>query len=396
MSVAEALQAIREGRFAIVTDDADRENEADLVIAAAHVIPNRIAFMLQHTSGIICISLLPERLSQLNLPMMVEQNTAKHGTPFTISIDAAHGITTGVSAADRTATIRALIDQKTAAADLARPGHVFPLCADPAGVLKRAGHTEAALDLARLAGLYPAGVLCELMNPDGTMMRGAALQEFAAQHTIPITSIAELISYHASRETLIQRGPIVDFPTAFGKFKLHAYADCIEGKMHLALVHGAVAGKQNVLVRVHSECLTGDALSSQRCDCGAQLSVALQQIAQHGGVLLYIRQEGRGIGLAKKLEAYALQDQGMDTVEANQTLGFPPDLRNYGIGAQILRDLGLSTIRLLTNNPKKVIGLRGHGLQITERVPIQPPVAQASKAYLRVKQEKLGHLLEVE
>lgn len=384
------VEAMRQGKFVIVTDSAERENEADLIVAAEFATAENITFMLQHTSGILCIPLLPERCAQLGLPLMSERSTSLHGVKFTVSVDAVQGTTTGVSATDRAATIAKLIDPRAVPSDFAKPGHVFPLRTEPEGVLKRAGHTEAALDLARLAGIYPAAVLGELMDHDGTMMRGKSLESFAQQNGIPIISIDTIIALRRARN--ITRLSTAKLPTRFGAFTLHAYGD-MKGETHLALICDPVTS--HPLVRLHSECLTGDNLFSIRCDCGPQLEKAMQQIGREGGILLYLRQEGRGIGLANKLRAYAVQDAGFDTVEANEQLGLPADDREYSIAAEILRALGVKAVRLLTNNPEKVKGLEAGGI-IVERVPLQPIAPEQTKPYLRVKQQKLGHLLEVE
>ncbi len=379
----------------IVVDDEDRENEGDLIFAAEKVTPEHIAFMVHHTSGLITVPMEAERLEELHLPPMASHNTEFMGTAFTISVDARAGTTTGISAADRACTIRALVDPDTKPADLARPGHIFPLRYTEGGVLRRTGHTEAAVDLSRLAGLYPAGVICELVNEDGSMARLPALERFAAQHDILIVSIADLIAYRRRSEKLVHRITEARIPTDHGVFRAVAY-ESHDGRTHMALVAGEPAGKQNVLVRVHSECFTGDVLGSIRCDCGLQLSDAMRKIQEHGeGVLVYIRgHEGRGIGLRHKVEAYALQDGGLDTVEANIELGFPPDARDYGVGAQILGDLGITTMRFLTNNPTKRAGLEGYGLEIVERVPLETAPNPENLRYLQTKKEKMGHLLE--
>jgi len=392
--VEEAIEAIRRGEMVIVVDDEERENEGDLVLAAEKVTPEKINFMAKHARGLICVPLMEERADELGLQPMVGGGKG-HEANFTVSVDARYGISTGISAYDRALTIQLLADPDAGPRDFIQPGHVFPLRAKPGGVLRRAGHTEASVDLARLAGLYPAAVICEIMNDDGSMARVPELREFAKRHGLKMTSIADLIRYRSQREKLVKREAEAELPTEFGSFHIIAYSNEVDGKEHVALVKGEVAGEEDVLVRVHSECLTGDTFLSKRCDCGPQLHEALRRIDREGrGVLLYIRQEGRGIGLTNKIKAYALQDQGMDTVEANRHLGFPEDLRDYGIGAQILKDLGLSTIRLLTNNPKKVIGLEGYGLRIVEQVPLQVVPNEYNYEYLKVKKEKLGHLIQ--
>lgn len=392
--IEDAIAQIGAGRMVVVVDDEDRENEGDLIFAAEKVTPEHIAFMVRHTSGLITVPMEAERLEELHLPPMASHNTEFMGTAFTISVDARAGTTTGISAADRACTIRALVDPGTKPADLARPGHIFPLRYTEGGVLRRTGHTEAAVDLARLAGLYPAGVICELVNEDGSMARLPALERFADQHDIPIVSIADLIAYRRRSEKLVHRVTEARIPTAHGVFRAVAY-ESHDGRTHMALVAGEPAGKQNVLVRVHSECFTGDVLGSIRCDCGLQLSDALRKIQEQGeGVLVYIRgHEGRGIGLRHKVEAYALQDGGLDTVEANVELGFPPDARDYGVGAQILGDLGITTMRFLTNNPTKRAGLEGYGLEIVERVPLETAPTSENLRYLQTKKDKMGHLL---
>jgi 3,4-dihydroxy 2-butanone 4-phosphate synthase/GTP cyclohydrolase II len=396
-TIPEAVDAFARGEFVVVVDDADRENEGDLIVAAEKVTPAQVAFMVRHTSGLICLSVPGERLDELRLPLMVSENTDSHRTAFTVSVDYVHGTTTGISAADRAATIHAVVDPRTRPADLARPGHIFPLRYREGGVLKRAGHTEAAVDLARLAGLYPAGVLCELVNDDGTMARLPELRRFCDEHGIHLISIADLIAHRRRREKLVRRVAEASIPTEFGTFRAVGFESLLDGAHHLALVRGEVAGQADTLVRMHSECLTGDVFGSRRCDCGLQLRQALQRVAEEGrGVVVYLRgHEGRGIGLLHKLAAYALQENGRDTVEANVDLGLPVDARDYGIGAQILADLGVTSMRLLTNNPAKRAGLEGYGLSITERVPLQTRPTPENRRYLETKVEKLGHLIEL-
>jgi 3,4-dihydroxy 2-butanone 4-phosphate synthase / GTP cyclohydrolase II len=395
-SIEEAVDDVRQGRMVIVVDDADRENEGDLILAAEQVSPEAIAFMVRHTSGVVCMPVVGERLDELGIPLMVADSTDSQRTAFTVSVDVIHGTTTGISAQDRAATIRAIIDPQTRPMDLVRPGHIFPLRYREGGVLKRAGHTEAAVDLARLAGVYPAGVLCEIVNDDGTMARLPDLVRFARRHGLRIISIADLIEYRRRREQLVHRVAEARIPTIYGDFRAVAYESRVDGRVHVAMVMGEVGEGRDILVRVHSECLTGDVFHSLRCDCGTQLDDALGKIGAAGrGVLLYIKgHEGRSIGLTHKLRAYQLQETGKDTVEANEELGFAPDPRDYGIGAQILYDIGVRTMRLLTNNPSKRAGLEGYGLSIAERVPLQTKPTEHNLAYLKAKREKLGHLLE--
>jgi 3,4-dihydroxy 2-butanone 4-phosphate synthase/GTP cyclohydrolase II len=392
--IEDVVKDIRAGRMVIVTDDADRENEGDLVMAAEKITAETVNFMAMHGRGLICAPITEERAEQLGLQRMVLQNRESYRTDFTVSVDAAKGVTTGISAHDRARTIQLLVDLAATPQDLVQPGHVFPLRAKPGGVLRRAGHTEASVDLARLAGLQPAGVLCEIMNPDGTMARLPQLLKFRKKHRLKMCSIEDLIVYRRSREKLVEREQVIKLPTEYGDFDLHMYRSVVDGVHHLALVKGTISPKKTTLVRVHSECLTGDVFGSMRCDCGNQLHTALQQIEEAGqGVLLYMRQEGRGIGLPAKIHAYKLQEEGLDTVEANIKLGFPAELRDYGLGAQILSDLGVRKMRFLTNNPKKVIGLEGYGLKIVEVVPIKSVSNPHNAKYLETKRVKMGHLL---
>ncbi len=394
-SVERGLEAIRAGKMIVVVDDENRENEGDLTMAASKVTPDAINFMVKHGRGLVCLALTPERLDELEIPLEVADNSSRRETAMCVSIDAKVGTTTGVSAADRAATVRLAIAPKTRPRDLARPGHIFPLRARSGGVLVRAGHTEAAVDLARIAGMGPAGVICEVMNEDGTMSRVPELKKFARRHGLLMITIADLIRHRMRTESLVRQIAKAELPTAYGPFTIHGYDNRVDSQTHVALVRGDIGDGKDVMVRVHSRCLTGDVFHSLRCDCGDQLGAAMHQIAREGrGVLLYLHQEGRGIGLANKLRAYELQDEGLDTVEANERLGFKADQRDYGIGAQILRDLGIRTMRLLTNNPRKFIGLEGYGLSVVESLPLEiTPVVETTRRYLKTKKDKLGHKL---
>lgn len=393
-SIEEAIEDIKSGRMVVVVDDEDRENEGDLTMAAQFVTPDAINFMAKYGRGLVCLALTPQRTDKLGLQPMAHQNESQFETAFTVSIEARRGVTTGISAADRARTIQVAIDPRTQPEDLVQPGHVFPLRARPGGVLERAGQTEAGVDLARLAGLNPAGVICEIMNEDGTMARVPDLVPYCREHGLKMITVAALIEYRRRAEKLVRRRASVRLPTIWGEFTAYGYESLVDNEQHLVLVKGDVEGKENVLVRVHSECLTGDVFGSMRCDCGEQLGAALTMIEEEGeGVLLYMVQEGRGIGLLNKLRAYQLQEQGRDTVEANVELGFAPDLRDYGIGAQILADLGLTSIRLMTNNPRKVVGLEGYGLEMTERVALEVEPGLENRRYLQAKRSKMGHIL---
>jgi len=396
-SIEAAIEALKGGKVIIVVDDEERENEGDFILAAEKATPELLNFLLREGRGVVCVPLTPERTKELGLDPMVDTNTSLHETPFTVSVDYIHGTSTGVSAADRAATVRALADGSTRTTDLAKPGHIFPLRAAEGGVLRRAGHTEAAIDLCRLGGLFPAAVLCEILNEDGTMARGPQLLEIALKFKLRIVSVGGLIQYRIQREKLVHRVVTTKLPSKFGNFVLHLYRSETDNKEHLALVKGELHPDTPTLVRVHSECLTGDVFGSLRCDCNEQLVAAMQTVEKEGaGVVLYMRQEGRGIGLFNKLRAYGLQDEGLDTVEANEKLGFRPDLRDYGIGAQILRDLGVGKMRLMTNNPKKLVGLHGYDLEIVERVPLEVDPNFFNEHYLKAKRDKLGHLILID
>ncbi|GBF49514.1 bifunctional 3,4-dihydroxy-2-butanone 4-phosphate synthase/GTP cyclohydrolase II [Leptospira ryugenii] len=396
--IEEAIEEIKKGRMIILVDSEDRENEGDLLCASQFADAEKINFMATYGRGLICVPMERQRLSELGLGRMVDDISVgdKHGTAFTVSVDAKEGATTGISAHDRARTVQVLLDPKTSPQDLARPGHMFPLQAVAGGVLRRAGHTEAAVDLAKLAGLYPSGVICEILNNDGTMARLGDLEKFAEIHKLNIYTIEDLIRYRQKKEQLIRLEAEANLPTEYGNFKIKAYSTLIDDKIHIALVKGEIASEKAVMVRVHSECLTGDVFFSQRCDCGSQLHSALKMIEKEGsGILLYMRQEGRGIGIINKLKAYTLQESGLDTVEANEKLGFPPDLRDYGIGAQILRDIGVKQMKLITNNPRKIVGLEGYDLHVTERIPIEIEPIEGNARYLFTKKSKLGHMLNL-
>ena len=393
-TIDEAIAHLAKGGMLIVVDDEDRENEGDLTMAASKVTPEAINFMARYGRGLICLAMTPERLDQLDIPLEVTDNSSRRDTAMCVSIDARDGTSTGISAADRAATVRVALAADSKPRDLTRPGHVFPLRARKGGVLVRSGHTEAAVDLSRIAGLEPAGVICEIMNEDGTMARVPELTRFAKKHGLPMITIADLIQYRMRNERLVKRAAVADLPTEHGAFRIFAFESQLDGQTHVALVRGDIGDGKDVLVRVHSKCLTGDVFHSARCDCGAQLDAAMAAVASEGrGVLLYLNQEGRGIGLANKIRAYELQDQGLDTVEANERLGFKADQRDYGIGAQILSDLGVKTMRLLTNNPRKFVGLQGYGLAVSEAVPLEIPASESTRKYLKTKKDKLGHTL---
>jgi 3,4-dihydroxy 2-butanone 4-phosphate synthase/GTP cyclohydrolase II len=392
--IEDAIDAFRNGEIIIVVDDEDRENEGDLTLAAEKVTPEKINFMAKHGRGLICMPMTGERLDELEIPLMVNQNTARLGTAFCVTVEAKHSTSTGISAGDRANTVLAGIDLRTKPTDLARPGHMFPLRAQPGGVLVRAGQTEAAVDLARIAGLYPAGVICEIMNDDGSMARVPELTKFARKHKLLMITIADLIKYRMHTESMVRKVASAKLPTDYGEFQINAFENQLDKTTHVALVFGDVGDGKDIVVRVHSQCLTGDVLHSMRCDCGGQLDTAMQIIADEGrGILLYLNQEGRGIGLANKIRAYELQDQGFDTVEANERLGFKADQREYGIGVQILRDLGVRSMRLLSNNPRKLVGVEGYGLTVSEWIPLEIPASDSTRRYLKTKKDKLGHKL---
>ncbi len=392
-SIEEAVEEIRRGRMIIVTDDPNRENEADLIMAAQFATPEAINFMVKNARGLVCAPLSPERADSLQLPLMTSVNRENMSTAFTVSVDAAHGVTTGISAAERALTIRTLADPNSTVNDFVQPGHLFPLRAVPGGTLRRAGHTEATIDLVRMAGLQPAGVCCEIMKEDGSMARLGDLGPFQKEHGLKACTVAQLIEYRRATEKQIRLVEVVKMPTDYGDFDCHLYESLLDGALHMALVSGEINPNAPTLVRVHSECLTGDVFGSRRCDCGSQLHTAMRRISEEGGVLLYLRQEGRGIGLAAKIQAYKLQEQGLDTVEANLKLGYPDDLRDYGIGAQILHDLGIKQLKLLTNNPRKIVGLSGFGISVAEQVPLIIPPNEQNSKYLTTKKNKLGHIL---
>ena len=393
--IESAIEDIQNGKFVIVTDDADRENEGDLIMASEMITPEAVNFMAKYARGLICVSVNKDDASRLQLELMEQKNTSLYETNFTISIDAVKDTTTGISAQDRSKTIRLMVDEHSKPEDFARPGHIFPILAKEGGVLRRSGHTEASLELAELAGFKPSGVLCEIMAEDGTMLRGKDLFKFAVEHNLKLISITELISYVRVKKSLIEKIETTKLPTDYGDFMLHLYQDKFENKQHIALTHGKIQNNEPTLVRVHSECVTGDIFSSKRCDCGAQLDYAMKKVVEAGcGIIIYLKQEGRGIGLKHKIKAYKLQDEGLDTVEANEKLGFPPDMRDYGTGAQILKDLGVTKLNVMTNNPKKLVGLEGHGLEISERIKIKMPTGPENEKYLSTKAKKLGHIFD--